>query len=78
MSVNVVSACCHAGIVGGIKREYPLGGSTYSISYKIDCCDCCGNEVQDYAEVCEGCGEIGCYGACDDEAEEEISLNSCW
>lgn len=75
---QVVSGCCHAEIVGGARMEFPLGGTTWGITYKIDCCSECGKEVEDYAEVCECCGEINCHGTCEDSEEEEISTNACW
>jgi hypothetical protein len=76
---NVVSNCCHSSIDQGIKREYPLGGSTYGINYKIDVCSECGQPVDYMVEQCGVCGEVGCSGECEDEREEQaISLYGAW
>lgn len=65
--MNVVSACCNREIVGDIKLEYPLGGRTYAIPYKVDRCSGCGMEIDyDYqmVEICEICDEVNCHGEC--------------
>lgn len=61
--MNKVSHCCHREIIARIHLEYPLGGSRWSIPYKYDACAGCGNEVEEYVDVCEECGEVGC--SCD-------------
>ena len=58
--MNFVSNCCMASIEVGTRMEYPLGGSTYGISYKVDYCDSCGKEVDEVVEVTECCGEEQC------------------
>lgn len=37
----IVSDCCGASVSTGTMKEYPLGGSTWYESYKIDVCDKC-------------------------------------
>lgn len=77
--VNCVSSCCHSGVSQGIHLEYPLGGVSHSIAYKIDVCEECGQPVEYLVEQCEVCGEVGCSGECDeDEETNEISINACW
>lgn len=55
-----VSSCCHAAIVEGSRNEYPLGGRTWSQTFKIDVCEDCGKEVEETLTACEECGEIDC------------------
>lgn len=55
-----VSPCCHREIIVRTQLEYPLGGNTWSIPYKYDACAGCGNEVEEYVNSCEECGEVGC------------------
>jgi hypothetical protein len=76
---NVVSNCCHSSIDQGIKLEYPLGGSTYSIAHKIDVCSECGQPVDYMVEQCGVCGEVGCSGECEEhEDSTDISLYAAW
>lgn len=65
--MNVVSACCHRPIVAGSRLEYPLGGSTWAVSCKVDICECCGLDIDDVGSVeeCEECGLPGCKGNCE-------------
>ena len=58
--MNRVSPCCHREIIVRTHLEYPLGGNTWSITYKYDACAGCGNEVEEYVDVCEECGEVRC------------------
>ena len=60
--MNIRSACCHKPVVSSTKLHYPLGGRTYYESFKVDVCECCGMEVEDYVEECEECGEVACGG----------------
>lgn len=60
---NLVSECCHRTVVVGSFKEFPLGGSTWYQSFKVDVCECCGKEC-DEVEACEVCGVVGC-GECD-------------
>lgn len=55
-----VSICCLKPIVVGLKREYPLGGSVWYETFKIDVCEGCGKEVDDYIEVHDCCGLEHC------------------
>lgn len=55
-----VSACCLKPIVVDWKREYPLGGSVWYETYKIDVCEGCGKEVDDHIEVHDCCGLEHC------------------
>lgn len=71
--VNCVSNCCHSSIDQGIRLEYPLGGHTHSISYKIDVCSECGQPVDYLMEQCGVCGEVGCAGECEED-EAEINV----
>lgn len=68
-NVNYVSECCHRSTEDGINREFPLGGSTWSIAYKIKVCECCGKPC-DEVEACEVCGVVGCGGDCESEGGE--------
>lgn len=61
---NLVSECCNRTAVDGIDREFPLGGQSWSIAYKIKVCECCGKPC-DEVEECEVCGVVGCGGECD-------------
>jgi hypothetical protein len=63
--MNSVSPCCHAEVAGDIRLEYPIGGRSFSIPYKVDRCQCCGKEVEDYAYACGVCGVVGCTGGCE-------------
>jgi hypothetical protein len=63
--MNAVSSCCHRGIVAGHRKEFPLGGSTWYQTYKVDICDCCGMEVEEIAYACGICGVVGCSGSCE-------------
>lgn len=60
---NIVSECCNRSVDDGIYRDFPLGGTTWGISYKLKVCSCCGKEC-DEVEACEGCGVVGCAGDC--------------
>lgn len=60
--MNIVSDCCKAGVVDGIRYEYPLGGLVWKETYKIDVCEECEQECGTIY-VCEVCGEIECEGA---------------
>lgn len=55
-----VSACCLKDIISTTKLEYPLGGTTWYESYKVDVCDGCGLEIDEPLEVTECCGEESC------------------
>jgi len=50
------SGCCLKPIETGTRMEYPLGGSTWGIPYKIDVCTGCGKEVEEYVLVHGCCG----------------------
>jgi hypothetical protein len=63
--MNHVSPCCHADVVSDIKLEYPLGGNTWAIPYKVDRCESCGKEVEEYVEQCGVCGTVGCDERCE-------------
>lgn len=87
--MNIVSACCHRGIVNDIRLEYPTGGRTWAIPYKVERCESCGRDIDDVGteEECEECGLVGCKGNCeqiewgleaDDERENEISAYCCY
>lgn len=58
---KLVSSCCHREIVESSKMEYPLGGTRWGISYKVELCSSCGKEA-DPVEACGGCGVVGCRG----------------
>lgn len=58
--MNQVSACCHKEIIVRTYLEFPLGGNRWSMSYKADTCSGCGNEIYEYVEACEECGDVGC------------------
>lgn len=60
---NLVSECCNRSTENGTYREFPLGGSTWGIDYKIKVCECCGKEC-DEVEACEVCGVVGCSEEC--------------
>lgn len=53
---NLISQCCKAPVVPGIKREYPLGGHVFYESFLIDVCEACGKETEPM-HACEYCGE---------------------
>lgn len=55
-----VSGCCLKPIVVGNRREYPLGGSTWYETYKVDICEGCGKEVEEPVLVFECCGTEIC------------------
>ena len=57
----VVSKCCNRPIIVGYKHEYPLGGSVWRETFKVDICESCGRETTEYVEQCEVCGELECY-----------------
>jgi hypothetical protein len=59
--VNLVSQCCKASVSPDLKREYPLGGTMWSQTFKIDVCESCQKECETM-EVCEVCGEVDCLG----------------
>lgn len=48
--MGMISHCCHAPVVEGTRKEYPLGGTVWFESYKIDVCDKCGKECEAIAE----------------------------
>lgn len=81
-----VSACCLKSIVNDVRLEYPLGGRTYAIPYKVERCEGCGLEIDNVGEteVCETCGLELCEGDCEQlefetECEgHEISSYSCY
>ena len=56
MTFNYVSGCCHREIISTTKLEYPLGGTTWYESYKVDVCEGCGLEVDEPLAVTECCG----------------------
>jgi hypothetical protein len=49
----IVSDCCKAPVLTGIKREYPLGGKTWHETFKVEYCESCGNECDKVEEVNE-------------------------
>lgn len=53
-----ISKCCGKSTFEGMHREYPLGGSTWGINYKVTCCEGCGQECEE-VEACDQCGEPG-------------------
>lgn len=53
--MNIISSCCQKSIVPGTRHESPLGDS-YTIGYKTDLCESCGQEC-DPVESCDHCGE---------------------
>lgn len=79
-----VSACCLREIVRDVGLEYPLGGNTWAIPYKIERCSSCGRDIDDVGktEVCEDCGLEGCEGDCyqtELEVEEDgINAYAAW
>lgn len=56
----IVSGCCNRGVYSGTLIDYPLGGRTWSIAYKVDVCESCGKEVEEYEEACDNCGLVSC------------------
>lgn len=58
--MNQVSSCCHAEILPGVLQDFPTGGATWFINYKVECCASCGKEVEEYAEQCDECGVVDC------------------
>lgn len=58
--MNHISPCCHEEIIVRTFVEYHDGGSRWGTNYKYDACSCCGNEVLEYVEVCETCGDMKC------------------
>ncbi|SDJ62004.1 hypothetical protein SAMN05421868_13463 [Paenibacillus naphthalenovorans] len=64
LDLNIVSLCCGSSIEQGIEVDYPLGGRTWGISYKVDVCGNCGKEAET-VEECGICGEIGCLNECE-------------
>lgn len=58
--MNTVSGCCLKPIVASPKREYPLGGTTWYQTHKVDLCEGCGKEVEDPVLVHECCGIETC------------------
>lgn len=62
--INIVSECCQQPIVTGSKPEYPLGGHTWGINYKVDICEGCGQEASEL-QVCGSCGDVECLGGCE-------------
>lgn len=57
---HFLSRCCHREIITTNTREYPLGGSTFFQTFKVDVCECCGLEIDEPLEVTECCGEEQC------------------
>lgn len=66
--MNFLSACCMREIITTNTREYPLGGSTFFQTFKIDVCSGCGLEIDEPVAVTECCGEISCE--CGDSCRE--------
>ena len=58
--MNSVSGCCLKPIETGAKREYPLGGSTWYETVKVDYCTGCGKAVEDVVSVHSCCGLEHC------------------
>jgi hypothetical protein len=71
-----VSNCCEASVIEGVRREYPLGGRTWGMDYKLQVCDKCKKECDEVA-ACEVCGEISCKGECEElkVQDEQRKLN---
>lgn len=70
-----VSRCCFRHITKGYRHEKPLGAKEYNgvgITYTIDICESCGQEVEETADVYECCGLEICE--CDpiEESFEEL------
>ena len=82
--MNTVSACCHREIVSDIRLEYPLGGNTWAIPYKVDRCSCCGTDIDNVGmvEECEECGLVGCNGGCEqielEVEDDELNAYAAW
>lgn len=81
--MNVVSACCNREIVQDIVLEYPLGGRTWAIPYKVERCASCGMDIKDVGTVeeCEECGLVGCQGNCEQlewRDEDDEPKYACW
>lgn len=56
---RLLSECCLREVLEGSKKDYPLGGSTWYISYQIDVCECCGKECETVEKfICEECGAV--------------------
>jgi len=53
-----LSPCCHYSIGEGARKEYPLGGTAWYQTYKINICEKCGNEVEYALLEDEETGEI--------------------
>lgn len=59
MSKSILSDCCLRETEAGTQVEYPLGGKTWGINYKISVCTCCGKPCETLElYVCEECGII--------------------
>jgi hypothetical protein len=76
--MNTISQCCKASVSPDLKREYPLGGNTWSQTFKIEVCDSCQKECETM-EACEICGEVNCQGECEEtflcyKCEEAVAL----
>lgn len=71
--MNHVSPCCHAEVGSDLRLEHPHN-DRFFIAYKVDRCQSCGKEVEEYAEACGICGVVGCKEDCD---ESNGVLDAC-